>query len=56
VDSTLQQMDRVLVDVDAWEIPYFPGLKVGNNVSLFFLSDFWMGLILNRNSTEYDYS
>ncbi len=33
--------------MDAW--PYFPGIKVGNNVSLFFFSDFWVALIVNRN-------
>jgi hypothetical protein len=54
VDSTLQQMDEALVDGC---LAVFPRFKVGENVSLFFLSDFWMVLILNRNiRTGYDYS
>jgi hypothetical protein len=32
--------------VDAW--PYFPGLKVGHNLPLFFLLDYSVPLVINR--------
>jgi hypothetical protein len=35
-------MDEELLWMDAW--PYFSGLKVEQNVSLFFLSDFLDGV------------